>query len=205
MESEENKINKLEMKPKFEVVYRGHMFEIVNWEGKPGVKFEAAVRAPGVRLLIETEKDGKNALLMTKEIRREAGGYDTRLPGGKVFDSLDELDKFRESGDDIDPVALEAAKKEGKEEAGISGGEYSKIGTSKAGASVEWDLHYYRVKNAEIGAQELEDSENGDIETITLSAREIFEKLVNKEIKEGRSADILWSWLAENGFIKFEE
>ncbi len=194
----------LEMKPKFEVVYRGKMFEIVNWEGKPGVVFEAAVRAPGVRLLIETEKDNMKALLMTREFRREAGGWDFRLPGGKVFDSLEELDKYRESGADIGPLAEIAAKKEGKEEAGVSGGDYYSLGVSKAGASVEWDLHYFKVINSEIGEQELEEHEKGDIETIILSAKEVFEKLKKREIQEGRSADILWSWLEENGFLKFE-
>lgn len=203
MENLSKQPNKLEMKPKFEVAYRGKMFEVVTWEGKPGVKFEAAVRAPGVRLIIETEKDGMKALLMTKEIRREARGYDFRLPGGKVFDSLEELDRHRESGHHIEPFAEIAAKKEGKEEAGISGGEYVPLGVSKAGASVEWDLHYFKVTNAEIGEQELEENEQGDIETVVLSAKEIFEKLSKREIKEGRSADMLWSWLKDNNFIQF--
>ena len=57
---------KLEMNPQFEIAYRGKMFEVVAWEGKPGVKFEAAVRSPGVRMLIETEQDGKKGILMTK-------------------------------------------------------------------------------------------------------------------------------------------
>ena len=199
------KPHRLEMKPKFEIAYRGKMFEVVTWEGKPGVKFEAAVRAPGVRLIIETEKSGMKALLMTKEIRREAGGYDFRLPGGKVFDSLEDLDKHRESGEDISPIAEITAKKEGKEEAGISGGEYTPLEVSKAGASVEWDLHYFKISNAEIGEQKLEEHEQGDIETVIISAKEIFEKLSQREIKEGRSADILWCWLKNNGFIKFEE
>ena len=199
------KKNKLEMKPKFEITYRGKMFEILTWEGKPGVKFESAARAPGVRLIIETEKNGMKALLMTKEIRREADGYDFRLPGGKVFDSLSELDKYRESGDDIAPIAEIAAKKEGKEEAGISGGEYIPIEISKAGASVEWDLYYFVVKNSEIGEQELEEEEQGDIETIVLSAEEIFNKLSQREVKEGRSADILWSWLQKNEFLQFKK
>ena len=203
MEDMPQKPHKLEMKPEFEVAYRGKMFEVVTWEGKPGVKFEAAVRAPGVRLIIETEKNGMKALLMTKEIRREAGGHDFRLPGGKVFDSLEELDKHRESGRDIAPFAEIAAKKEGKEEAGISGGEYIPLEVSKAGASVEWDLHYFKIINAEIGEQELEEYEQGDIETVVLSAKEVFEKLSKREIKEGRSADMLWSWLKSNDFIQF--
>lgn len=193
----------LAMKPNFTIVYQGKMFEIVTWEGKPGVTFEAAVRAPGVRLLIETEKDGAKALLMTREIRREAGGYDFRLPGGKVFDSLLELDAHRASEDAIAPLAEIAAKKEGKEEAGISGGTYTLLEVSKAGASVEWDLHYFHVQDADIGEQDLEEHEQGDIETVTLSAEEIFAKLSQREIKEGRSADMLWSWLQKNGFIHF--
>lgn len=195
--------HKPEKNPKIEVVYRGKMFEIINWEGKPGVMFEVAVRAPGVRLLIETEKDGMKALLMTKEVRREAVGVDFRLPGGKVFDSLSELDSHRESGQDIAPIAMKAAQKEGKEEAGIDGGEFSSLGVAKAGASVEWDLHYFTVRNAVTGKQDLEDGEQ--IQTVTLSAQEIFEKLQNGEVQEGRSAEKLWLWLAKNRFISFSK
>ena len=204
-QNESLKTSSLEMKPKFEIAYKGKMFEIVTFEGKPGVKFEAAVRAPGVRLIIETEKNGMKALLMTKELRREAGGYDYRLPGGKVFDTLDQLDEHRKSGTDISGIAQRAAEKEGKEEAGITGGNYQPLEVSKAGASVEWDLHYFKVTGAKFGEQELEEAEQGDIETIVLSAQEIFEKLSKREIKEGRSADMLWSWLNSNGFIKFEK
>jgi 8-oxo-dGTP pyrophosphatase MutT (NUDIX family) len=202
---EKIKVSTLQMKPEFEVVYRGKMFEVVTWEGKPGVLFEAAVRAPGVRLLIETEKDNLKALLMTREVRREVGGVDYRLPGGKVFDSLSDLDIHRDSGADIDPLVQLAAEKEGKEEAGISGGIYEALGISTAGASVEWDLYYFKVTNAEIGDQELEENEQGDIETVVLSAQEVFDKLSKREVKEGRSADMLWSWLEMNGFIKFQK
>ncbi len=196
---------KLKMKPVFTVAYQGQMFQVVTWEGKPGVTFEAAVRAPGVRLLIETEKDERKALLMTKEIRREAGGADYRLPGGKVFDTLTELNAHQERGDDIAPTALAAAEKEGREEAGIQSGNFVPLGISKAGASVEWDLHYYLVTNVTLGKQELEEHEQGDIETVVLSPKEIFEKLTNGDIKEGRSAEKLWVWLAQNNFIKFEK
>jgi 8-oxo-dGTP pyrophosphatase MutT (NUDIX family) len=199
----QKKQNTQETKPKIEITYRGKMFEIINWEGKPGVMFEAAVRAPGVRLLIETEKDGMKALLMTKEVRREAVGVDFRLPGGKVFDSLSELDSHRESGRDIVPVAMKAAQKEGKEEAGIDGGEFASLGVAKAGASVEWDLHYFTVRNAVIGEQDLEEGEQ--IQTVVLSAQEIFEKLSNGEVQEGRSAEKLWVWLTKNGYINFNK
>ncbi len=205
----EQSVSKIESadasKPRFEVVYRGKMFEIVHWEGKPGVTFEAAVRAPGVRLMIETKKDGMKALLMTKEVRHEATGIDFRLLGGKVFDSLEDLDAHRQSGQGIEVLAEAAARLEGKQEAGISGGEYSPVEVSKAGASVDWDLHYFTVQGAEFGEQELEEAEQGDIETVVLSAEEIFTKLSQREIQEGRSADMLWSWLQKNGFIEFKK
>lgn len=194
---------KLEMNPQFEIAYRGKMFEVVTWEGKPGIKFEAAVRSPGVRMLIETEQDDIRGILMTKELRREAGGWDFRLPGGKVFDTLVELDVFREEGKDVSEKALIAAKRENEEEAGVTDGLYELVEISKAGASVEWDLYYYLVTNARIEEAKLTEDEKGDIETVFVSPKELFEKLLKREIKEGRSADILWWWLAKNEYIKF--
>jgi 8-oxo-dGTP pyrophosphatase MutT (NUDIX family) len=142
---------------------------------------------------------------MTREIRREAGGWDYRLPGGKVFDSLDEFNKFREGGIDVAEKAKEAALNEGRQEAGITGGSVEFLELSKAGASVEWDLHYFLVTNAVIGDQDLEEVEKGDIQTVVLTGKEIFEKLVNREIKEGRSADMLWLWLEKNKIISLDK
>lgn len=191
------------MSPEFNTIYKGKIFQVVTWEGKKGIMFEAAVRSPGVRLLIETQKGNTKALLMTKEIRHEVGGIDYRLPGGKVFDNFEEFDVYRNSKKDIFLAAEAAAKKEGREEAGIFGGKYIALEVSKAGATIEWDLYYFKVTGAKIGEPKLEESEKGDIETIVLSAEEIFDKLLNKQIKEGRSAAILWMWLQDNGFIKF--
>lgn len=73
------------------IIFSGNMFKIVQWEGRPWVIFEAAVRAPGVRLLIVGEQSGVSGLWMTRELRRESSGWDLRLPGGKVFDSLAEF------------------------------------------------------------------------------------------------------------------
>jgi len=122
------KQNNLDKLPGFEVMYRGKMFEIINFVGQSNTKFEVAVRAPGTRLIIETEKDGQKALLMTKEIRRETEGYDFRLPGGKVFDSLEQFDLSKKNEDDISLMVKNAAEKEGKEEAGIRGGAYEYLG-----------------------------------------------------------------------------
>ncbi len=82
-----------------------------------GRVFEKARRAPGTRLII-ADKDSKKVLL-TREFRRELGEWDYRLPGGKVFDTLDEFEAFRESDDDIVDAAKKQAINEAQQEAGI--------------------------------------------------------------------------------------
>ncbi len=188
-----------------EIKYKGKMFEIVTFEAKPGIVYETAVRSPGVRLLIEHKKDGKVGLLMTQELRRSREGkvLDYRLPGGKVFDSLEEFNNAKENKIDIPLCAFNQAKVEARQEVGVMDGDFSPIAIAKAGGSVEWDLYYFLVKNAIIGEQELEDHEKGEIEVVFLTAKEIFEKLKNKEINEGRSADVIWRWLVDNKFIDF--
>lgn len=195
------------MANKSEIKYQGKMFEIVQFEAKQGVHFEVAVRAPGTRLLIEHTKNSEVGLLMTRELRhgREESAWDYRLPGGKVFDSLEDFNNAKENNSEISKHALKAAELEARQEVGIIKGDFTPISIARAGGSVEWDLHYFLVQNAELGEQELEEHEKGEIEIIFLTAKEIFEKLKNKEIKEGRTADVIWWWLANNGFINFVE
>jgi hypothetical protein len=187
-----------------EILYQGKMFEVIKFSPKPGVEFETAVRAPGVGLIIEYIKDGVKGLVMTKELRHNLEGskWDYRLPGGKVFDSLPEFNVFRESGGEIAGYALKAAELEAKQEVGVVGTlEY--LDTAKAGGSVEWDLHYFLLTDTDLGEQELEEHEKGEIEVVFLSMQEVFKKLVDKEIAEGRSADVLWRYLTQNNLISF--
>lgn len=185
-----------------DIVFSGKMFQIKQWEGKPGVIFEAAVRAPGVRVLAEILEDGQKKVVLTQEKRREADGYDYRLPGGKVFDSLEEFSNFN---GDMRDQALKKAKEEAKEEAGISSETWKLLGTSKAGASVDWDLHYFLALNCSLGAQELEDGEKGDFGSIVrVSPSELLTFLKENKIQEGRSAAYLWKWLAENDYINLQ-
>jgi hypothetical protein len=90
---------KEQLAPGQEVPYRGKIFEIVQTTQPDGRVFEKAVRAPGVRLIIANKPSRK--LLLTREFRSELNDWDYRLPGGKVFDTLDEYGAFRESGADI--------------------------------------------------------------------------------------------------------
>ncbi len=195
------------MDKKSEIKYQGKMFEIVEFEAKPGYIYETAVRAPGVRLLIEYTKDNQLGLLMTQELRRgrHENILDYRLPGGKVFDSLQEYNNAKENNIDIKEEALKQAKVEAQQEAGIIGGDFIPIGIARAGGSVEWDLHYFIVKNCTLGEQNLTEEEKMDnVEVVFLSVNEIFEKLKNKEINEGRSADVIWTWLVNNNFIALQ-
>ena len=134
---------------------------------------------------------------MTRELRRESDGWDLRLPGGKVFDSLAE---FRAA----DPTQIEAhtlisAKREGREEAGLRSGTYSLLEVSHAGASVDWDLHYFLVTDTVMAEQELEESEVGNISVEFIPLLDLRKALIAGEVQEGRSAAILWRWM-EGGY-----
>ncbi len=178
-------------------IFSWQMFEIVHWEGRPWVTFEAAVRAPGVRLIISAEKDGIRGLYMTRELRRESTGWDLRLPGGKIFDSLVE---FRSADPaQIAGAALASAEREGREEAGLHSGVYRFLEVSHAGASVDWDLHYFLVTDPVMRAQELEESEMGNISVEFVSLADLRKALIAWEVQEGRSAAVLWRWM-EGGY-----
>jgi NUDIX domain len=157
------------------------------------VTFEAAVRAPGVRLLIIGERGGVSGLWMTRELRRESTGWDLRLPGGKVFDSLAEFRAVEPTR--IAEYALASAEREGREEAGLHSGIFHALEVSHAGASVDWDLYYFAVRDPVMAAQELEDSEMGNISVEFVSREEIRKALLAGQVQEGRSAAVLWRWM----------
>lgn len=138
-----------------EVVYKGKIFEVIKQPMKVGEKkivFEIARQSPGTRLIIIKD----NQMLITKEFRSELNSYDYRLPGGKVFDTLDEYDKHRT--EDILSFATEAAKRECREEVGLVAKSIKHFATSQSGATVVWNLIYFIVDEFEedIRGRELE-------------------------------------------------
>lgn len=88
--------------------------------------------------------DGER-ILLTKEFRHEQGDFDYRLPGGKVFDTLVEYNKKLQDNEDLLSHAEAAARKECREETGLTALSLSYLSTSKAGATIEWDLYYFIV------------------------------------------------------------
>ncbi|MBI5358912.1 NUDIX domain-containing protein [Candidatus Amesbacteria bacterium] len=78
------------------------------------------------------------------------------------------------------PVALEAAKKEAREEVGIDPVEVKHIWTSVCGATVVWDLYYFVVSQfTKLESQSPEEGENikpswfsfGDAKKLALSGK----------------------------------
>lgn len=174
------------------IVFQGRIIEVVN---RPVIEngqermYELARRAPGVRVIIPVD----GGILLTKEFRHEHGDTDYRLPGGKVFDSLDEYNHFLDSGEDIMPIATKKAKAEAKEEAGAVVDSLTHFATSHCGATVDWDLHYFVAGSASVEEQALEAGE--EIEPIVVSVDGARAMALDGRMSEERSALILLRYL----------
>lgn len=174
------------------ITHQGKIIEVVQREvdlnGKKKV-FEFARRSPGTRLIILKD----NTILLTKEFRTELGAYDYRLPGGKVFDTLEEYNTALNSKVDINESAKQGAIKEAKEEAGIEVKNTTLYHKSVCGATVVWDLFYFVVNEFTEGIQNLEDGE--DITFEFVHKEKIKEMCLSGEISEERSALVLLRYI----------
>ncbi len=176
------------------IKYQGKILEIVEFDvtqaGKQMV-FEKARRSPGVRLIIPHE--GK--ILLSKEERHEVGGYDYRLPGGKVIDKLADYSAALASGADIAEVAKEAAVREAREEMGLSveAKDLAFFHKSVCGTTVEWDLYYFVV--TAFGKAEQEFDEGEDITVEEFDEEKVKSMCLDGSINEERSALVLLKYL----------
>ena len=174
------------------ITHKGKIIEVVQKEVEQKGKkmtFEYARRSPGVRLIVP--KGGQ--ILLTKEFRHEAGGYDYRLPGGKVYDSLDEYNAALAAGVDIAEAAKKAASKEAHEEIGIDVKDLTFFHKSICGATVMWDLFYFVVNKFEEGMQHLEAGE--DISVGFFDKDKVRQMCLDGSINEERSALVLLRYL----------
>ncbi len=176
-----------------EIVYQGKIVEVVKTPMKIGekkVSFESARRAPGVRLLFVRDRK----ILMSREYRSEIQDYDYRLPGGKVFDTLEEYNAAPQDDASMAKHAEAAAIKEAIEEVGLVAKNLQLIHISHSGATVVWNLFYFVIEDFEEGERELEDGEVIEPEWKTF---EEAEKLcLDGSVKEDRSAAVLLRFLA---------
>mgnify|MGYP000858075927 CR=1 FL=1 len=177
-----------------EIYAKGKLFELVHIVQPDGRVFELARRAPGVRVIIADKANKK--VLLTKEFRNELNAWDYRLPGGKVFDTLDEFEAHRQSGENILDAAKAKAKGEAAEEAGMMIGDVELVTKSTLGATVEWDLYVFEALDWQENeqGQALEDGEQ--IETGQWFTFDEVEKMVlDGSMQEERVALAFLRWI----------
>ena len=177
-----------------DIVAKGKIFELVQIKQDDGRVFEVARRAPGVRLIIHDAEAGK--VLLTREYRHELGEWDWRLPGGKVFDSLDDFEAFRSSGEDIVEAAKRKAIEEAQQEAGVEIADLELYKKSVLGATVEWDLYVFVSDNWQLSVdgQELEAGEQIEADQ-WLTYDEARQMALDGSMREERIALIMLQWL----------
>jgi 8-oxo-dGTP pyrophosphatase MutT (NUDIX family) len=178
------------------VVYSGNHIEVIQQEMKlkeKNITFEIARRSPGTRIIIEKD----NKILLTKEYRAEQEDFDYRIPGGKVFDALEDYQKALKSKKDINEYAFKAAEKETLEETGIIVQDMTLFHIAKAGATIEWDLFYYIVKKFKMNpkGQNLEDGEVISILWKTFS--EVRDMCMDGSIREDRTVGVLLRYMMD--------
>jgi len=178
------------------ILTKGKLFELVHTEQPDGRVFEQARRAPGVRLILADVPAKK--VLLTREFRQELQDYDYRLPGGKVFDSLDAYEAHRTSGRDVLDAATAKVKAEAAEEAGMDVQEVTLFKKSTLGATVEWDLYVFVANKWALhkDGQSLETGEQ--VESVNWFSFADAEKMILRgDLQEERIALILLQWLKD--------
>jgi 8-oxo-dGTP pyrophosphatase MutT (NUDIX family) len=174
------------------ITYAGRIVEIVEFDVTQGGKnmvFEKARRSPGVRLIIPSG----SRILLSREERHEIGGFDYRLPGGKVFDSLEEFHAGLAENPDLTAAAKAAALKEAREEVGLEVRDASFFHKSVCGTTVEWDLFYFVAGAFTETNQHLEDGE--DISSEFIEIEKVRRMCLDGSINEERSALVLLRYL----------
>lgn len=167
---------------------------IVDGE-KRNIKRTMVRRPPGIRALIVDKENNK--ILLSKEFRYELNEWDYRLPGGKVFDSLEDY-KEALKNDDVLKHVEKTVPKEVMEEVGLIVKNPKLLKISKDGARVIWDLYYYEITDYEISKDgpQLEDNELID-GYIWVTFDEVKKLCLNHSIHEDRTVGMLLTYILE--------
>lgn len=186
---------KLEPASEEKIAFQGRMLEIVNQEmtdGRNTITFEIARRTPGIRLILVDLVN--RTISLSKEHRYEIDGDDYRLPGGKVFDTLDEYNTFLNSGNDILLPARDKAFGEAEEEVGLKLKDLEHFHTSICGSTIEWDLFYFVSTGWAEVDQNLETGEH--ISRVEVSFEDARSIALSGGMSEERSALVLLRYLS---------
>lgn len=165
---------------------------LVNGEKKT-IKRKMVRRPPGIRALIVNKE--KSQILLSKEFRYELNGWDYRLPGGKVFDNLEEYKDSLNRNDVLENVE-KTVPKEVLEEVGLNVKSQKLLKISKDGAGVIWDLYYYEITDYEINPDGPQLEENEFVDGfVWKSYDEVINLCINHEINEDRTIAVLLSYI----------
>lgn len=175
----------------FEFIKTEEEFDI-NGENKL-IKRNAVRRPPGIRALIINKKDKK--ILLSKEYRFELKKWDYRLPGGKVFDTLDDYKNALVDDSILENIEKTVAK-EVREEVGINIKNQTLLKISSAGSGVIWDLYFFEITDFDIipDGQQLEEDELID-GFEWKSFDEIISMCIKQEINEERAISVLLTYI----------
>lgn len=182
-------------------IFNNGFFEFLQTEeehiikgDKKVIKRQMVRRPPGIRALI-INKENKKKILLSKEFRYELDKWDYRLPGGKVFDSLEDYKESINEGD-VQKHVDATVKKEVLEEIGLIVKSQKLIKVSHAGAGVIWDLFYYEIDDYEISSTGAKLEENEFVEGYVFKTfDEIIKMCENHEINEDRTVGVLLSYI----------
>jgi len=160
------------------------------------VKRNIVRRPPGIRALIINKEEEK--ILLSKEFRYELNDWDFRLPGGKVFDNLEEYKKSLDENTVLENVE-KTVPKEVLEEIGLIVKNPKLIKISKDGAGVIWNLYYYEITEYEKDSKGPRLEEDEVIEGfVWKSFNEIIELCANNQIHEDRTIAVLLTYILKN-------
>lgn len=179
-------------------------FEVSGKKVEKEIQYELVRRSPGVRALISSG----NRILINREYRYELDAWDYRLPGGKVFDSMEEYADALEEGRIQD--AIEARlKQEMLEEADIQIKDFRLMEISRCGFTVEWDLYYFFIDIFQILPTFYDDNAEKNeyeyIEHCWMEYSEVYKLCLEGKISEKSSAFIVLKYLLENNMDKIIE
>lgn len=175
----------------FEFIETEKFYDIKGENKK--IKRNFVRRPPGVRAIIVDKS--KKKILLSKEFRYELNEWDYRLPGGKVFDSIQDY-KEALTENSITKNAEKAVIKEVLEEVGFIIRNPKLIKISTCGATVTWDLYYYEITEFKINENGTQLEENEFIDGyIWKDYNEIIELCLNNKVHEDRTVGVLLSYI----------
>lgn len=177
------------------VLYEGDLFEVVhrtkNAVFKVGEKevfktinYELVQRSPGIRAIIVKE----DKILLAYEYRYELNAWDYRLPGGKVYDSIERFHYSNKNGE-FETDLIKKLKEEVLEEVDIEIKNFHLLNVSHSGLTVNWDLYYYLVDDFITIANDcIQKTEYEYIEPKWFDFSTAMELCLNGSVSEARSA-----------------